>query len=542
MNRYPDATAEELSREDTCIICREEMRPWDPANEAHTIDRVRPKKLPCGHILHLGCLKSWLERQQVCPTCRRPVTGERPRGEQNRGAGLRIEIGGGRRQEGQGQQAPPANNGVPPAAGHQNGAQGQQQQQQGGGPRIFNLGPIRLGFGANGQQVRELAQQFGLPQGAVNQPWAPGAAGGQQAAPAPAPAPTPTPTTNPMAQTQVPPMTSDNLQNISALLSQADQMVQRELLSLQATQLELQTINLLTAELHRLRQRHQQQDQTLAQQPVPSPGFTAPPIPQIPPFNPYQVPPQVTVPQMPTFPSYPSVPPRTQSPLISRYGAPGNAPAIPSGSSELPEGVVIPPGWSLLPLQRLDASQSTTHPSPQTGPQTMDGEGSTVSHSTPNPVTAAAAAAPPPMSSSNNGDSQASSTLLSSTAQREDTPHAPPPTETVPFERTVETTPVVAPSPRAPNWGGSAQLFGRSNRLDSDASSPQPEPQAEPSADRNGDLDSELPAEGDSLQLPRGSSSDVSAAPTATEPTEADKGKGKAVTVEEADEDSSGAE
>jgi len=29
-----------------------------------------PKKLRCGHIFHLRCLKSWLERQQSCPTCR----------------------------------------------------------------------------------------------------------------------------------------------------------------------------------------------------------------------------------------------------------------------------------------------------------------------------------------------------------------------------------------------------------------------------------------------------------------------------------------
>ena len=28
------------------------------------------KKLPCGHIFHLECLRSWLLRQQTCPTCR----------------------------------------------------------------------------------------------------------------------------------------------------------------------------------------------------------------------------------------------------------------------------------------------------------------------------------------------------------------------------------------------------------------------------------------------------------------------------------------
>jgi E3 ubiquitin-protein ligase synoviolin len=101
--RYPDATAEEVSREDVCIICREEMIPLQPAqpqpqpqpaaNAAgepaprpvpgtqRVPDRLRPKKLPCGHILHFSCLRSWLERQQNCPTCRRPVvTTQRTRG------------------------------------------------------------------------------------------------------------------------------------------------------------------------------------------------------------------------------------------------------------------------------------------------------------------------------------------------------------------------------------------------------------------------------------------------------------------------------
>lgn len=80
--RYPDATGDDLSRENICIVCREEMRPWTPpgaegAPSGRRVDeRQRPKKLPCGHILHFSCLRSWLERQQVCPTCRRPVLGE----------------------------------------------------------------------------------------------------------------------------------------------------------------------------------------------------------------------------------------------------------------------------------------------------------------------------------------------------------------------------------------------------------------------------------------------------------------------------------
>ncbi|ERN20188.1 hypothetical protein AMTRI_Chr06g201290 [Amborella trichopoda] len=56
-DRFPDATPEELNASDaTCIICREEM--------------VTAKKLICGHLFHVHCLRSWLERQQTCPTCR----------------------------------------------------------------------------------------------------------------------------------------------------------------------------------------------------------------------------------------------------------------------------------------------------------------------------------------------------------------------------------------------------------------------------------------------------------------------------------------
>ncbi|XP_027360444.1 ERAD-associated E3 ubiquitin-protein ligase HRD1A-like isoform X2 [Abrus precatorius] len=40
----------------TCIICREEM--------------TTAKKLICGHLFHVHCLRSWLERQHTCPTCR----------------------------------------------------------------------------------------------------------------------------------------------------------------------------------------------------------------------------------------------------------------------------------------------------------------------------------------------------------------------------------------------------------------------------------------------------------------------------------------
>ncbi|KAF2660605.1 hypothetical protein K491DRAFT_674550 [Lophiostoma macrostomum CBS 122681] len=150
--RYPDATAEELGRENTCIVCREEMRPWaenQPAAGGRRVDeRQRAKKLPCGHILHFSCLRSWLERQQVCPTCRRPVLAEatpqnnqanaaqpNPQNPQNAG---RVGLF-------------PANLGnmQQPQAGApgQHGQQGGQANRPLGNLRVFNLGPIRIALG-----------------------------------------------------------------------------------------------------------------------------------------------------------------------------------------------------------------------------------------------------------------------------------------------------------------------------------------------------------------------------------------------------------
>lgn len=69
--RYPNATEAELTTmsDRTCIICREEMA-LPEQGQAATQDgpNVTPKKLPCGHIFHFHCLRSWLERQQSCPT------------------------------------------------------------------------------------------------------------------------------------------------------------------------------------------------------------------------------------------------------------------------------------------------------------------------------------------------------------------------------------------------------------------------------------------------------------------------------------------
>eukprot|EP01097_Dermamoeba_algensis_P005448 TRINITY_DN3466_c0_g1_i2.p1 TRINITY_DN3466_c0_g1~~TRINITY_DN3466_c0_g1_i2.p1 ORF type:complete len:492 (+),score=109.35 TRINITY_DN3466_c0_g1_i2:205-1476(+) len=58
--RFPDVTAQELAaNEAICVVCRDQM--------------TSGKRLPCGHILHFNCLRSWLERQQRCPICNASV-------------------------------------------------------------------------------------------------------------------------------------------------------------------------------------------------------------------------------------------------------------------------------------------------------------------------------------------------------------------------------------------------------------------------------------------------------------------------------------
>ena len=70
-DRFPTATAADLDRGDRmCIVCREDMEV-----------EMSPKRLPCGHCFHLDCLKSWLERQQNCPICRRLIPAQEEAGD-----------------------------------------------------------------------------------------------------------------------------------------------------------------------------------------------------------------------------------------------------------------------------------------------------------------------------------------------------------------------------------------------------------------------------------------------------------------------------
>ncbi|KAI5182800.1 E3 ubiquitin-protein ligase synoviolin [Nematocida sp. AWRm78] len=59
LEQCPDVKGDELGADKICLICHEEMNIG--------------KKLDCGHVLHMGCLKEWLHRQQACPVCRKEV-------------------------------------------------------------------------------------------------------------------------------------------------------------------------------------------------------------------------------------------------------------------------------------------------------------------------------------------------------------------------------------------------------------------------------------------------------------------------------------
>ncbi|ETS80039.1 hypothetical protein PFICI_07568 [Pestalotiopsis fici W106-1] len=402
MNKYPDATQDELEREDTCIICREEMRPWDAANPG-AVERSRPKKLPCGHILHLGCLKGWLERQQVCPTCRRSVVvdGAAPNGD----GAARPNADG---------QAP-----APGAPGAVNGAADGNQGEQGrqGGMRMFQFGPLRLGFAqGNPQRVQELLQQrFNV---------------GLDGAPAPLVPPQPG-----VAQQPHPaPPSNNTATDIGVQLQELQQRLQQELLALQLTQAELQTTYALMAELQRLRlyQQHQQVVNNALGLPVQS----------TPAINGQGLQPPNHFPAIPpTMASFPPIPQRVQTPTLSRHIASANTAAIPAGSPDLPEGVVIPQGWTLMPLQRMDGqAHPFSHPS--------SSHTETAQHSQ-------AQQAPYPF---NHETATTSAGPAQSTSQANPTPEDES-TTSRDSEAQRESPQVAAPTPRLPNWGGAAQLF-----------------------------------------------------------------------------------
>jgi len=322
--RYPDATAEEVAREDVCIICREDMRPWQQQPNATAAqqpensgaaptappvvdERLRPKKLSCGHILHFACLRSWLERQQNCPTCRRPVlvTGTVARVQEQNMAN-------------QHERAQPQNNQahvqLPP---HGNLHQPPVAQ------NVFNLGPLRIAFGAR-QGVHGLPQQNNNNLNVPNQQ-GPLAAGGQiprvgnafdfqrQAA---------------GAQTRTIANFSPN--NLQIQLAQIEQQLIREINGLRVQQNQLYLVRALQGELARLRIAQANPDAvlngTMLSSNQPRMMDTPPPIAQ----------------------------------AGNAFGANAQQQSLGSGHSSLPPGMTLPHGWTVLPLQRLPDESSAS--------------------------------------------------------------------------------------------------------------------------------------------------------------------------------------
>ncbi|KAJ5157607.1 Zinc finger RING-type [Penicillium canariense] len=326
--RYPDATAEEVAREDVCIICREEMTPAQPAagvdgGREHSQRRV------------------WLERQQNCPTCRRPVIApQRAQGAAGE-ANIPGNVGGA---------AQPNGAGANPMPG-QPGAQGELPR-----ARVYQLGPFRIGFGAvRGDLLHNIHQQ--IHQG--NAPLQPGANanppgprqigfgfGFGQRPPAPAP-----------VQNQ-PNAASSNFADIHTQLQQIEQQIAQEISSLRIAAEQLRRVRQLQVELDRLRLQADPAAQTATS---PSPTATIPPGTS-------------------TFTS------RRQ--FVSNPGAT----PLAAGDPGLPEGLSLPAGWTLLPLhsteQGAGSMSQAINPTPTTSaPQHPNGITATQAAEAPAPAT-----------------------------------------------------------------------------------------------------------------------------------------------------------
>jgi E3 ubiquitin-protein ligase synoviolin len=322
--RYPDATAEELDRENTCIVCREEMRPWvqpgaDGAQPGRRMDeRQRPKKLPCGHILHFGCLRSWLERQQVCPTCRRPVLGPpgTPTAQRNNQANQGQQNNQNRGLFGNG-------HAQPGAVGGQQG-QGQQAAPQGGQPnaqggnnmRVFNFGPFRVALGnirvppgqrdnAAIQNAMDRLRQQAVANNAAQNPGQQNQPQGQIAF---------TPGMNPLyTPGQIPGAVALHPSDIQSDILRIQQNIIESMRQLNAQHEQLEVVHRLLAELNRLQQAS-------------GAAATGQELPPIAPLNP---------PNMGSF-------------VPQAYFARGSV--LRQGDVGVPAGLTLPERWTLRPM------------------------------------------------------------------------------------------------------------------------------------------------------------------------------------------------
>lgn len=334
--RYPDATADEITREDTCIICREEMTAWvnpvagadgaPPRPAGAMAERMRPKKLPCGHILHFACLRSWLERQQNCPTCRRPVlvtnritvAPANPQGPNQNAPGA----------AGAGPQQPQLAGPNQPPGGNAALPEGQNRA------RIINFGPIRIGFGAGGGNLfHDLAQQVHngrrgpAPAGNQGGPQQIGFGIGFG---------------RPQAEANPVPAASQPTASIESQLQQVEQQLIQEINRLRLTTDQLRMVRDLQAQLVRLRIAQTAQIATTAPTPTVNGAGSVP------------------------FPSGAHPPPLPITATNMLHGTQ----ALPAGDPNLPEGVTIPQGWTLMPLHRTGGPATTSPPHVAPGPST----------------------------------------------------------------------------------------------------------------------------------------------------------------------------
>jgi E3 ubiquitin-protein ligase synoviolin len=415
-NRYPDATSQEIQG-DVCIICRETMLAWEqpaapaagqqaPANPTPAPPRrrdegLRAKKLPCGHILHLRCLKAWLERQQVCPTCRRPVVAAEPAqtnaaaarpGAAANGAGApnpaRI----------QGGQQPPQNQGQQNQRPQAQGRAAPAPQPQAGLGRMFNLGPLRIGF-LNGpqEQVQNFINQLQNPAAAaaaaapaVARP--PNGLVQDEAAAATAAAAQSQPESAAQQQPQqrgfrrrvqahgaMPPFLRSEVHPASRAeqFTAMEQYIVQEAQNIRLEQFQLSRIAALYDELAQLQDQRNDSNQSSSSIP-PIPGST-------------------------------QAAPGTALPNPSLIG--GSSQPLSNGDEGLPAGLVLPEGWTLTPLHPVVRGPSSS--GAQAGTMNIDG-------SSPNPVQPQSQqnglpAAPNPTTNISQNTNTASSTASTST-------------------------------------------------------------------------------------------------------------------------------
>lgn len=315
-NRYPDATAQELANENTCIVCRETMEPWQgppvtaspaapaptPVADAQqqtlarrsvTTEWLRAKKLPCGHILHLRCLKAWLERQQACPTCRRPVVPTEP-------------------------VAPRATPAAPDTAGPVTATNAARQPARRQGVRWLNVGPVRIGYDYRAARRQAEAAQAGIQ--------------------------------HPSYMTNT---TSRSLHRSELTVQQdlraIEQRLVRQASMMNIEQAQLTTLRSMELELERLRAQHLLVA-TAQSQATPSAGALHRPLPES------------------THFSLTSVPTASSAQILQ--SSPGQQ-ALEAGHRDLPSGMTLPAGWTLLPLGRLPGA-GTTVQTTMTVPVTMN--------------------------------------------------------------------------------------------------------------------------------------------------------------------------